>query len=91
MFKLIDKKDYSKFDLYPFFRMALERENIGDSSSIPGCSTENGYDDATCQDCPSNSNNNPPSEGTYLKRSKQTYFDDEKVLIPEDENVSRNV
>lgn len=65
--------------------MAIDGENVGDSSSGPSCSAGNGYDAATCPDCP---NSNVPSEGTYLKRGKQTYFDDEKVLIPEDEIVS---
>lgn len=63
--------------------MTIDGENVRDSSSGPSCSTENGYDAASGPDCP------VPSEGTYLKRGKQTYFDDEKVLIPEDDAVSR--
>ncbi|KAL5273077.1 SLC11A1 family protein [Megaselia abdita] len=65
--------------------MAIDGEHVGDSSSGPSCSAGNGYDVAACPDCP---NNNPPSEGTYLKRGKQTYFDDEKVLIPDDDTHS---
>lgn len=66
--------------------MTIDGENVRDSSSGPSCSTENGYDAATCTDCP---NSNAPSEGTYLNRGKQTYFDDEKVLIPDDDAVSK--
>lgn len=62
-----------------------DHHNEGDSSPGPSCSAENGYDAAACPDCP---NSNAPSEGTYLKRGKQTYFDDEKVLIPEIHTVS---
>lgn len=62
--------------------MVRDVHNVDDSSSGPSGSTENNYDAA------SPSTSNPPSEGTYLNRGRQTYFDDEKVLIPEDDTVS---